>query len=137
MELLGAELLVRMGVFVAILGLEVELSNEVISMSDAVLVLGTIGKLEVRLVKKANSVVLLESGVVMVDVELELVSEEESEALESNTEDVVYSASLVVWMLVEKVLIEIELVVYCELSVPVVEVSEKVSDIVEIVSVEN
>jgi hypothetical protein len=136
-ELLGAELLVRMGVFVAILELEVKLSNEVISMSDAVLVLGTIGKLEVRLVKKANSVVLLESGVVMVDVELELVSEEESEALESNTEDVVYSASLVVWMLVEKVSIEIELVVYCELSVPAVEISEKVSAVVEIVSVEN
>jgi hypothetical protein len=136
-ELLGAELLVRIGEFVAILGLEVELSNEVISMSDAVLVLGTIGRLEVKLVKKVNSVVLLESGVAMVDVELELVSEEESEALESNTEDAVYSASLVVWMLLGKVLIEIELVLYRELSVPVVEVSEKVSGVVETVSVEN
>lgn len=47
-----------------------------------------------------------------------------------------YATSLVVWMLSNKVLTEVELEVYCELSVRVVEVSEKVSDTVEIVPVE-
>lgn len=65
-----------MGELVAPLSIEVELNNEVTSMSDAVLVLGTVGRSEVRLVKVVSSVVLLGSDVVMLDVELELISDE-------------------------------------------------------------
>lgn len=76
MELLCAELLVRMGEFVAIPDMEAELDNEATSMSDVVLVVGTTGRSEVRLVKEGSLVVLLGSGAVMLDVELELLSEE-------------------------------------------------------------